>query len=1700
MVSNHIRKRLPYFAAVAIILLGIGLSSMAFGLAWAWERERAKEDFKDASENRYTALQREIESDLQVVTSIQALYNASDRVERSEFHDFTDPFLSQHDSIQALEWIPRVPDSRREAFEMAAGQDGFPGFRITERDAQGHTLRAAQRDEYYPIYFVEPYRGNEVALGYDLASNTTRREALERARDTGEMVATGRITLVQETGNQYGFLVYAPIYRKGTLLDSVPARRDNLQGFALGVFRIGDLVEKSLTYLSPAGIDLYLYDPLAAEQDRFLYHHSSTGNPTIVASTGRATPAAGEFDYAKTLDVAGRQWQIVFRPTSEFIAARSTWAPWGVLAVGLVFTAFAGSFLLASIHRAARIEVLVHQLTAEMADRQRAEEALRQSEAQFRHLFENNPQPMWVYDLQTMRFLQVNEAAVARYGYSRDEFLQMDLTQIRPAEDVPRLVNDVRRERPTIQSSEGWQHRFKNGQVIDVRITSHVLEYLGRPAALVIAEDITERKRAEAEIETFARQQAVAAELGQFALAHTDLQWLMNQVVSQIAQTLDVEYCKILELLPGGEQLVLRAGVGWREGLVGHARVGARKDSQAGYTLLCNEPVIVEDLQTETRFSGPALLKDHGIVSGISVIVHGQGQPFGILGAHSTRRSPFTENDAHFLQAVANLLATAIRRKQIEEAGREQRVLVEALRDTAAALNSTLDFDAALDRILDNVSRVVPHDAADIMLLEGGLARIVRCRGYAERGQESGLLRLRAHIEDWPTLYRAVQAGLPALIPDTETEPTWVRLPETDWVRSYLGVPIRIKGGVVGFLNLDSATPGFFTANHALRLQAFADQAATALENARLLTETEQRAQQLALLYDAGLALNSTLEPRAQLEFLFKIAGKILRADGADFFGYNAAQRNLRLEFSVGHEEMARERLAACDFTIEEGSGAPGWVGKNRLPLNIADVSKHAGWPKLDPMLRSGVWVPVIHENELRGVLGVFSKEVGAFSPQAERLLVLFANQVAVAMENARLLEETRRRASHQTALNAIITAATTRGDADLNALLNIAVERMLEALRLEMGAIWLRRSAYGGLGSMVRGLPEEIGAAMLGVVRTQGIEFRDTSAVSDWQFEQHPFVPIMNRFGIRASITVLLQCEGRRIGGLSVAAPEPRRWADEEVAFVEAVGRQLGGAIERLQLFGETRQRLSELEAVNRISTAMRESESLERMLPILLDETLAVLECPAGSIWLYEPATDELRNVIGRGWLEQVHIPMKPGEGIGGTVFASGGAYISPEFASDPITRAAVRTQVPAGWGGAGIPIRTSQHVIGVLFVSVALPREITPNEARLLTIIAEIAGNAIQRTRLHEQTERHVQRLAALHEVDQAITASLDVHLALDAVLKQVTTQLQVDAAAILVLNPYTHFLEYAGGQGFRSKAITGTRLRLGEGIAGRAALERRMISVSNLPESRDLLAHSPFLFGEDFVAFFAVPLIAKGQVKGVLDLFHRAALAPNREWFEFLETLAEQAAIALDNAELFNGLQRSNAELVLAYDTTIEGWSRALDLRDKETEGHTRRVTEMTERLARAMGIPDVELVHVRRGALLHDIGKMGVPDSILLKPGPLTDPEWEVMRQHPRYAFELLAPVAYLRPALEIPYCHHEKWDGTGYPRGLKGEQIPRLARIFAVVDVWDALLSDRPYRAAWTREQVREHIRALAGTHFDPRVVEQFLRFEASPM
>jgi len=385
---------------------------------------------------------------------------------------------------------------------------------------------------------------------------------------------------------------------------------------------------------------------------------------------------------------------------------------------------------------------------------------------------------------------------------------------------------------------------------------------------------------------------------------------------------------------------------------------------------------------------------------------------------------------------------------------------------------------------------------------------------------------------------------------------------------------------------------------------------------------------------------------------------------------------------------------------------------------------------------------------------------------------------------------------------------------------------------------------------------------------------------------------------------------------------------------------------------------------------------------------------------------------------------------------------------------------------------------------------------NSAGEITGASTITHDIRRRKNAEARIEGQIHRIQALRNIDMAITSSLDLRVTLNVLLDQVTTHLRVDSAAVLLLNSHTQRLEYSTGRGFRTTALQRTNLRLGEGCAGRAALERKVLTIPDLNNDNSEFTRKPMIAGEDFVSYWVAPLVTKGRVEGVLELYHRSALHGDDDWFNFLETLAGQAAIAIENAALFNGLQRTNLELQLAYDSTLEGWSKALDLRDKETEGHTLRVTESTTTLARSMNISDDDLVQIRRGSLLHDIGKMGIPDSILLKPGPLTPDEWLIMRQHPVYAYELLSPIPFLHGALGIPYCHHEKWDGSGYPRGLKGEQIPLSARIFAVIDVWDALKSKRPYRGSWQEAKVRKYIVDNRGTHFDPDVVEAFLAAE----
>ena len=543
---------------------------------------------------------------------------------------------------------------------------------------------------------------------------------------------------------------------------------------------------------------------------------------------------------------------------------------------------------------------------------------------------------------------------------------------------------------------------------------------------------------------------------------------------------------------------------------------------------------------------------------------------------------------------------------------------------------------------------------------------------------------------------------------------------------------------------------------------------------------------------------------------------------------------------------------------------------------------------------------------------------------------------------------------------------------------------------------------------------------------------------------------------------------------------------------LLPAIDRELKDAETRR----EHRQREREVEAIAFISMTLRKAKTLDEMLASLLDHTLELINAEIGTMWLYDTSTDRINLVVQRGWNngEKLVTSLRSGEGIPGWVVKTGQSVVTREICNDPRVLEASRGHIPKNLGGACIPLFSDENIVGVLFINVKLPREISAGELRVLNALAEIGGNAIHRMYLLEQSLKQVERLRSLRTIDMAISSSLDLQISLKTVLEEVTTQLKVDAASVLLIKPGSTKLEFAAGRGFRTHHINSTSLSLGEGHSGQVALDKKIVYIKDLNKSEQHFIRTWLEEEEGFVSYFGMPLISKDRVQGVLEIFNRSPLRVNMEWLSFMDSLSWQTSIAVDNALLFENLQRSNSDLESAYNATIEGWSHALDLRDKETEGHSLRVTELALKLARSFGMDEDLLVHVKRGSLLHDIGKMGVPDSILLKPGPLTDDEWQIMRQHPQFAYDLLAPISYLQEALDIPYCHHEKWDGTGYPRKLKGEEIPLTARIFSVGDVWDALTNERTYRPAWPDSKALEYIRENSGAYFDPQVVEIFLK------
>ncbi|HKZ70316.1 MAG TPA: GAF domain-containing protein, partial [Anaerolineales bacterium] len=749
------------------------------------------------------------------------------------------------------------------------------------------------------------------------------------------------------------------------------------------------------------------------------------------------------------------------------------------------------------------------------------------------------------------------------------------------------------------------------------------------------------------------------------------------------------------------------------------------------------------------------------------------------------------------------------------------------------------------------------------------------------------------------------------------------------------------------------------------------------------------RAEQLHTLNQLAHDMSGLLEAPA----LCRVVAQHLR----DTFGY----------FNVGvftlepdSEELVLQIVAGAyadlarpgEYRQRVGQGIIGRVARTGVPRGVNDTRHDPDFFELHGMpISSEAAFPLKVGGQLLGVLNVDSDQQNRFGENDVSLLITVSEQLAVALERAHLFREATRHANQIAIINEVSRALAETLDQ------NQIFDRLAQTVsKLLPDVATLFISLYDSKAKLITAAfgmqdGEPIDVAQLPPIPLQP-EGRGTQ--SEVIHSGEPLIiadldaALKNALvrvkvgspgpDTRSALYVPMKAKSKVIGVIQVQSYMPNHFSRVDADLLTLVGNTAAIAIQNARLFADNIQRLDTIGALYSNAQKLSFNRDLQWLAHDVVrtcvqgyGATLAWLgrADPDGSVKLlihYPEESDYPRRLVAR-W-DESHL----GSGLTGRAIRTGFPVVADDIQSDSTLTPWHELAREAGLRSSiALPLIVRDQPIGALSMYSDQADFFNPQRVSFLQAYAHQVAAALDNARLFEETQQRVKQLQALHAIDFAINASVSLPLTLKVVLEQLTAHLRVDAGAILTYNARTQTLEHVASQGFRANNVARTHLRLGEGHAGQAALDRQSKVVADLRLVPDTPARMRLLENENFVFYYAEPLIAKGQIQGVLEVFHRASLDPDVEWLDFLETIAGQAATAIDSAQLFDNLQRTNLELALAYDTTLEGWSRAMDLRDKETEGHTRRVTEMTVRLAQAMGLRDEDILHMRRGALLHD---------------------------------------------------------------------------------------------------------------------------------
>jgi len=911
-------------------------------------------------------------------------------------------------------------------------------------------------------------------------------------------------------------------------------------------------------------------------------------------------------------------------------------------------------------------------------------------------------------------------------------------------------------------------------------------------------------------------------------------------------------------------------------------------------------------------------------------------------------------------------------------------------------------------------------------------------------------------------------------------------------MKSELCVPIKAGNRVLGVLNAERKEVAGFSAEEGILLSTIADQLATALERAQYLGEVKNQALRLTLLNEASMTTSRILDPK---ELIDLIASQIINLINPDSFRITLHHElTQELEIAIAVEKgVVDPSVTGLVVPVREG-GLTSLVLETGEVLQIEDLETSPlliGFSQGRSQMK-GSWagIPLVSGRSVIGALTLQYYERKVLDKDQTQFLESLASNAAIAITNGNLFAEIQTRfalSQHLAKLSEKLNQPQTERE-----VIEVIGESALSLLNLEIGAVYVPSKARSIKCAWSKGVSQ----AFIDFTENH---FTNVSALALLRNSEPVLIPEIEEFpgdaqlaesgakeGLKSVAIWPLIYEGKMIAAVACAKHEPYLWTDDEASVLMTFARQAAISIQNARLLEAERNRRFEAEALYKTTTALTSTLDINMVLDNILVELYRVVDYYSASLQLLDD--DVVRIVAVQG----LHI--NPDQIIGLEFSATNQLFSEMQQALEPIilkdaqedTRFEYLSKVNYVRGWIGVPLVVGEKMIGCLTIDSDQVGAFDRNHAQKAKAFANQAAIAIETASLFSQTQRRLQVLQSIHTIDQAISGNLDLSVTLDVWMEQVVNLLGVDGVRVFSYDPDSQLFDLISQRELISMRRKGTEQFYDEASVQQAITQREVI-MRNSPVSKKSLAQP------STASYFVAPLITRGLIHGVLELFSVNKVQSNDEWLSLLKTLSTQAAIAIENDTLLSSLKQSNDELVSAYDRTLEGWAYALELRDRETVGHSRRVTELTLRLAKRMGISGMQLSNIRRGTLLHDIGKMGLPDNVLLKEGPLTEDELKTMQTHPRLAFEMLSSIPYLTPALDIPYYHHEKFDGTGYPHGLKGKDIPLPARIFAVVDVWDALLSDRPYRDAWTKDATLQYIKDQSGKHFDPDIVKKFL-------